>query len=170
MAASKGWIKSAFLQRQCYVVNRDVVCHLPPEAGHPPCIAARLKNPAYGMNGASRRWWNILDKARCSYGMVPKRFFYHIPLEPMLVRTHWVTVQCATSEIVRATVECVYTHPSHTQQLQLRGDETAVQQKKNHLQHDPVQVHPDFSHPEKFSVMNLLFVRDKKNLKIHIHE
>ena len=114
MAASKGWIKSAFLQRQCYVVNRDVVCHLPPEAGHPPCIAARLKNPAYGMNGASRRWWNIVDKARCSYGMVPKRFFYHIPLEPMLVRTHWVTVQCATSEIVRATVECVYTtRPTH---------------------------------------------------------
>ena len=76
MAASKGWIKSAFLQGQCHVVNRDVVCRLPPEAGHPPYIAARLESPAYGMNGASRRWWNILDTALCSYGMVPTRAFY----------------------------------------------------------------------------------------------
>ena len=33
-------LKPAFLQRQYYEVNRDVVCQLPPEAGHPPCIAA----------------------------------------------------------------------------------------------------------------------------------
>ena len=44
-----------------------------PEAGHPPYIAARMKNPAYGMNGASRRWWNILDKALRRYGIVPTR-------------------------------------------------------------------------------------------------
>ena len=50
-----------------------VVCQLPSEAGHPPYIAARLKKPAYGMNDDSRRWWNILDKARRSYGMVPTR-------------------------------------------------------------------------------------------------
>ena len=49
MAASKGWdlfhvdVKSAFLQRQSYDVNRDVVCQLPSEAGHPPYIAARFK-------------------------------------------------------------------------------------------------------------------------------
>ena len=79
MAASKGWdlfhidLKTAFLQGQSYDVNRDVVCQLPPEAGHPPHIAARLKKPAYGMNDAPRRWWNILDKALCSYGMVPTR-------------------------------------------------------------------------------------------------
>ena len=54
-------------------VNRDVVCQLPPEAGHPPDIAARLKKPAHGMNDASRRWWNIFDKALRSYGMVPTR-------------------------------------------------------------------------------------------------
>ena len=54
-------------------MNRDVVCQLPPEAGHPPYIAARLKNSAYGMNEASRRWWNILDKALCCYGMFPTR-------------------------------------------------------------------------------------------------
>ena len=36
-------------------------------------IAARLKKPAYGMNDARRRWWNILDKALRSYGMVPTR-------------------------------------------------------------------------------------------------
>ena len=58
MAASQGWnllhvdLKTAFLQRQSGDVNRDVVCQLPPEAGHPPYIAARLKKPAYGMNGA----------------------------------------------------------------------------------------------------------------------
>ena len=54
-------------------MNRDVVCQLPPEPGHPPFIASSLKKPAYGMNDASRRWWNILDKALCSYGMFPTR-------------------------------------------------------------------------------------------------
>ena len=54
-------------------MHRDVVCQLPPEAGHPPCIAAGSKNPAYSMNDAPRRWWNILDNALCSYGMVPSR-------------------------------------------------------------------------------------------------
>ena len=69
MAASKSWdlfhidLKIAFLQGQFYDVNRDVVCQLPPEASHPPHIAARLKKPAYGRNDAPRRWWNILDKA-----------------------------------------------------------------------------------------------------------
>ena len=47
MAASKGWdlfridLKTASLQGQSYDVNRDVVCQLPPEAGHPPHIDAR---------------------------------------------------------------------------------------------------------------------------------
>ena len=55
MAASQGWnllhvdLKTAFLQGQSHDVNRDVVCPLPHEAGHPPYIAARLKKPAYGM-------------------------------------------------------------------------------------------------------------------------
>ena len=79
MAASKSWnffhidLKKAFLQGQSYGVNRDVVCLLPPEADHPPYIAARLKKPAHGVNDAPRHWWNILDKALCSYGMVPTR-------------------------------------------------------------------------------------------------
>ena len=79
MAASKGWdlfhidLKTAVLQRQSFVVNRGVVCQLPPEAGHPPYIAARLKKLAHGMNDAPRRWWNILDKALRSCGMVPTR-------------------------------------------------------------------------------------------------
>ena len=46
---------------------------LPPEASHPRYIAARLKKPAYGINDAPRRWWNILDEALRSYGMVPTR-------------------------------------------------------------------------------------------------
>ena len=58
MAASKSWDlfhvdpETAFLQGQSHDVNRDVVCQLPPEAGLPPYIAARLKKPAYGMNDA----------------------------------------------------------------------------------------------------------------------
>ena len=56
--ASQGWnllhvdLKTAFLQGQSHDVNRDVVCQLPPEASHPPYIAARLKKPAYRMNDA----------------------------------------------------------------------------------------------------------------------
>ena len=76
MAANKSWdlfhidLKTAFLQGQSWNVNRDVVCQLPPKAGHPPYIAARLKKPAYGMNDAPRRWWNILMAPRTS-GMIP---------------------------------------------------------------------------------------------------
>ena len=78
MAASKSWIifhvdLKAFVQGQSYGVDRDVVCQLLPEAGHRPYIAARLKKPAYGVNDASRRGWNILEQALCSYGMVPTR-------------------------------------------------------------------------------------------------
>ena len=54
-------LKTGFLQRQSHDVNRGVVCQLPPEAGHPPYIAARLKKRAYGMNDAPRHWWNVLD-------------------------------------------------------------------------------------------------------------
>ena len=55
MGASRGWnlfhmdLKTAFLQGQSYEKNRDVVCQLPPEACHPPYIAARLKKLAYGI-------------------------------------------------------------------------------------------------------------------------
>ena len=79
MAASKSRhifdidLKTAFLQGQSHGVNRDAVCQLPPEAGHPPYIAARLKKPANGMNDAPRRWWDILDKALCGHDMVPTR-------------------------------------------------------------------------------------------------
>ena len=58
MAASNSWnifhinLKTAFLQKQSYGLNRDVVCQLPPEAGHPTYIAARLKKRAYGLNDA----------------------------------------------------------------------------------------------------------------------
>ena len=72
-------LKTAFLHGQSNGVSRDVVCQLPAEAGHPPYIVARLKKPAYGMKDAPRRWWNILDKALCGYGMVPTqadRFCY----------------------------------------------------------------------------------------------
>ena len=32
-----------------------------------------MKKPAYGLNDAPRRWWNIVDKALRSYGLVPTR-------------------------------------------------------------------------------------------------
>ena len=56
-------LETAFLQRQSYCVNRDVVCQLPPEAGRPSYIAASLKKRAYGMNDVSRRWWNVLAQS-----------------------------------------------------------------------------------------------------------
>ena len=59
--------------RQSYGAKRDVVCQLPPEAGHPPYIAARLTIPAHGMNDAPDAGGNILDKALCTYVMVPTR-------------------------------------------------------------------------------------------------
>ena len=58
---------------QSYDVKRDVVCQLRPEAVIRHFFAARLKKPAYGMNDAPRRWWNILDKALRSYGVAPTR-------------------------------------------------------------------------------------------------
>ena len=79
LAANRGWhifhmdLKTAFLQGEAYDNTRDVVCQLPPEAGHPWYIAARLKKPAYGMNDAPRRWWNIVDQKLRSYGMIPTR-------------------------------------------------------------------------------------------------
>ena len=66
-------LRTAFLQGEAYDHLRDIICQLPSEAGHPPYIAARLKRPAYGLNDAPRRWWNIIDKALREYGMVPTR-------------------------------------------------------------------------------------------------
>ena len=67
LAANKGWdlfhidLKSAFVQGESYDVSRTVICQLPPEAGYPAHIGARLKRLAYGLNDAPRRWWNRLD-------------------------------------------------------------------------------------------------------------
>ena len=79
VAANKGQdlfhidLKTAFLQGESYDVSRDVICQLPPEAGYPAHIGARLKRPAYGLNDAPRRWWNRLDTSLRSYGMTPTR-------------------------------------------------------------------------------------------------
>eukprot|EP00971_Amphidinium_carterae_P140970 2793198-Amphidinium_carterae.1 len=68
--ASSSWrfghvdLKTAFLQGESYSeFDRDMVifCQLPPEAGYPTYIVARLKKPAYGMNDAPRKWWNHID-------------------------------------------------------------------------------------------------------------
>ena len=36
-------------------------------------MAARMKKPAYGLNDAPRRWWNILDGKLQSYHLEPSR-------------------------------------------------------------------------------------------------
>ena len=52
--------------------TRDLICQIP-AVGYPTYIGARVKKPAYGLNDALRRWWNILDSALRSYGLVPTR-------------------------------------------------------------------------------------------------
>ena len=49
-------LKTAFLQGEAYDQNRDIICQIPPEMGYPPHIGARMKNPAYGLNDAPRRF------------------------------------------------------------------------------------------------------------------
>ena len=66
-------LKTAFLQGEEYDWSRDVVCQLPPEAGLPLHMGARLKKAAYGMNDAPRRWWNRIDNSVRKYGMTPTR-------------------------------------------------------------------------------------------------
>jgi len=79
VAANNDWdlthidLKTAFLQGDKFSEKRDIVCQLPPESDQPPYMAARLKRAAYGLNDAPRLWWNRLDKALRSYGLVPTR-------------------------------------------------------------------------------------------------
>ena len=54
-------------------MSSNVIRQLPPEAGYPAHIGARLKRLAYGLNDAPRRWWNRLDTSLRSYGMTPTR-------------------------------------------------------------------------------------------------
>ena len=88
MAASEGWdlfyldLKTTFFQGQSYDVNRHVVCQLPPEAGHPPFIAARLKKPACGMNDAPRRWWNSLTKHCVAMAWFPRECYVLYSTQP----------------------------------------------------------------------------------------
>ena len=78
-AANNNWdivhidLKTAFLQGEAYDETRNVICQIPPEAGYPPYMGARLKKPAYGLKDAPRKWWNRLDAALRSYGLVPTR-------------------------------------------------------------------------------------------------
>jgi hypothetical protein len=66
-------LKTAFLQGDEYDNCRGVVCQLPPECGLPPHMAARVKEPAHGMNDATRRRWNKIESSLRSYGTVPTR-------------------------------------------------------------------------------------------------
>ena len=78
-AANLGWdlyhmdLKTAFLQGEAYDETRDIICEIPKECGYPPHIGARMKKSAYGLNDAPRRWWQVVDKALLSYGLVPTR-------------------------------------------------------------------------------------------------
>jgi len=79
LAANHNWtlthmdIKTAFLQGDRYDDTRNVLTALPKEAGYPPHMAARMKKPAYGLNDAPRRWFNIIDASLRNYECVPTR-------------------------------------------------------------------------------------------------
>ena len=79
LASNKSWnlfhmdLKTAFLQGQKYDNTRNIICALPKEAGHPPYMAARMKKPAYGLNDAPRRWFNVVDGSLRHYGCEPTR-------------------------------------------------------------------------------------------------
>ena len=66
-------LKTAFLQGEAYDNTRDIICQLLPESGLPSYMGARMKKPAYGLNDAPRRWWNIVDAKLRLYGLVPTR-------------------------------------------------------------------------------------------------
>ena len=101
-AASNGWsirhidLKTAFLQGESYAPDGDVVCQLPPEAGKPWYLAARLKKPAYGMNDAPRKWWNRLDAAVKAMGLLPAR-------ADRCTYVSYADVKKKTKQVVRAT-------------------------------------------------------------------
>ena len=65
-------IKTAFLQGDRYD-TRNVLTALPKEAGYSPSVAARKKKPAYDLNDAPRRWFNIIDGSLRNYECVPTR-------------------------------------------------------------------------------------------------
>eukprot|EP00973_Karenia_brevis_P021741 2989164-Karenia_brevis.AAC.1 len=61
-------LKTASLQGEQLDNNRSVACQLPPEAGYPPYMGARLLKSAYGLKDASCLWWNRLDRSLKTYG------------------------------------------------------------------------------------------------------
>ena len=77
LAHNQGWdlyhmdLKTAFLQGEACDKSRDIICQIPPDCGYPPHIAAKMKKSPYGLNEAPRRWWQVVDKALLSFGMVP---------------------------------------------------------------------------------------------------
>jgi hypothetical protein len=79
VAADKKWdmvhidIRATFLQCENYDHSRQVIYQLPPEARYAKHIAGRLRKPAYGLDGAPRKWWNVLDESLRIYGLVPTR-------------------------------------------------------------------------------------------------
>ena len=57
-------LKTVFLQGETFDEHRDVVCQLPPEAGYPSYMAARLKRAAYGLNDAPFLWYQTTKNER----------------------------------------------------------------------------------------------------------
>ena len=78
-AANNHWdiihmdLKTAFLQGESYDESRNLICELPKEAGQPWYMVARMKKPAYGLNDAPRRWFNVVDKELRHAGCKPAR-------------------------------------------------------------------------------------------------
>ena len=78
-AANNRWdiihidLKTAFLQGESYDSSRNIICELPKELGQPWYMVAKMKKPAYGLNDAPRRWFNVVDSHLRSAGCVPTR-------------------------------------------------------------------------------------------------
>ena len=71
------------------------------------------------------------------------------PVAHTVVATMWVRTSFTTKEFVAVDHQPAVVDRTNS---------------KTYKRHDAVQVHLDLSHQEKFSGMNLLFVRDKKSL------
>ena len=98
-------LKTASLQEQSYDVNRDVVCQLPPEAHHPPHLAARLKNPAHGMNEAPDAGGTFWTKHSAAMAWFPQE-----PIDAVMC--------CIFSSRVCKLGNSGYKEPSHSRTAQ----------------------------------------------------
>ena len=78
-AANNHWdvihieLKTAFLQGESCGKSRNIIREQPQESAQPWYTVARMKKPAYGLNDAPTRWFNVVDKQLRYWGCTPTR-------------------------------------------------------------------------------------------------